>query len=599
MLVPLLGAMAVAGAVVAERARVRSASVSLEQAAGQLALQSQFVSALGAEETHSNLLGLGQTYADLGQPVDIDIKMTRARLLGARAMVDSERFRDIRSSLDLADELREFRRRVDLGAADYTAAATFFRTADVAVEIGWETAMHEVDRRADQEPLPADLRSRMRSLRGTMTAFSLADDRIEHTLALFLEPPTATRARLLIDASARFEAGLEAAMQAASPRVSETWARWEAAPATVATEATMDRAERIGLGVDSPQREIHPAALTDSLTDGARWAILLTDVVRAAAVDLEEAAAGHAEASGQAMVGQLIGMAVLGAASVAGAVLVARSVTTPVRRLEDAARRVEAGDFQLQPLPAHGPRELAATARAFNDMSGTLAAVERQAVALARDPHAPGFEQALPGRTGEAMQAALDRLHRSMAEAEARRTELTVLASHDSLTGLLNSGAAIDALGRDLARARRDGSALLALYVDLDGLKQINDAYGHAAGDDAIRRTADALRSSTRDGDVVARIGGDEFLVAGPLPAGGRVAADAFAHRIRDAVRSEMAQVADGVQVPLRCSLGAVISGPETATPDDLVRAADAALYAAKNAGRDRVVWASEARATL
>src|SRR3546814_12259991 len=115
--------------------------------------------------------------------------MTRARLLGARAMVDSERFRDIRSSLDLADELREFRRRVDLGAADYTAAATFFRTADVAVEIGWETAMHEVDRRADQAPRPSDLRSRMRSIRGTMPRLRPAPHRNGHTEPHFLAPP--------------------------------------------------------------------------------------------------------------------------------------------------------------------------------------------------------------------------------------------------------------------------------------------------------------------------------------------------------------------------------------------------------------------------
>src|SRR3546814_12415033 len=106
--------------------------------------------------------------------------MTRARLLGARAMVDSERFRDIRSSLDLADELREFRRRVDLGAADYTAAATFFRTADVAVDIGWETAMHAVDRRAAQEPLPAELRTRLRGLHGTIPACSLPSHRTHH-----------------------------------------------------------------------------------------------------------------------------------------------------------------------------------------------------------------------------------------------------------------------------------------------------------------------------------------------------------------------------------------------------------------------------------
>jgi diguanylate cyclase (GGDEF)-like protein len=594
MLVPLVGASIIGGAVVRERREIRTASLSLERAAADLALQTRFVSALASEEIHSNVLGLVATYAERGTSVDINIDLTRARLTGARALVDSRRFADIRSTLGIDDQLRRFRHRLDSGSADYDGVSTFFRTTDAAIDATWKLAIVEVDHHADLEDLPADLRNRLRSLRGAMTAFSLADDRIEHALALFLATPTATRTRLLIDASGRFEAGIEAAQQTASPRLTETWRRWEAAPATERTEERMDLATRIGLGVEPPVSEVDPAALTQALSDGARWVILLTDVVRAAAVELEEAADAHADSSARAMAAQLAGMIALVAGSVTVAVLIARAITVPVRRLEEAARHVEAGDFELPHLPDRGPRELAATARAFNDMSGTLLAVEGHALALAGDPSSTAPEEVLPGRTGEAMQAALDRLRSSIAEGEARRSELAVLASHDALTGLLNRGAALEALERDLARAERDGSSLLALYVDLDGLKQINDTYGHAAGDDAIHRTAEALRSSTRDGDVVARLGGDEFLVAGPLPVGGRAGADAFAHRVRDAVRSQAAQVADEVEVPLRCSVGAAVSGSGTATADELVRAADTALYEAKNAGRDQVAWSTD-----
>jgi len=284
-------------------------------------------------------------------------------------------------------------------------------------------------------------------------------------------------------------------------------------------------------------------------------------------------------------------MGALVAISLAVGAVIARAITTPVRRLEGAVRQVEAGEFQLDPLPDHGPRELAAMARAFNDMSGTLAAIEDHAVALATDPGSAVLDEALPGRTGEAMQAALDRLRASIADAQARRAELVDLASHDSLTGLLNRGAAMEALARDLARAERDGSSLLALFLDLDGLKQLNDTHGHDAGDTAIRAVADALRASTRDGDVVARLGGDEFLVVSPLPPGGRSDAERFAHRIHDAVRSRTVRTTAGIQVPLRCSLGAAVSGPDTDTIDDLVRAADLALYEAKDAGRDQVAW--------
>ncbi|HSP03921.1 MAG TPA: diguanylate cyclase [Acidimicrobiales bacterium] len=595
MLVPLLGATAVGGTAVHDRYEVRTASLALRARAADLTLQTQFVSALAAEETHSNVLALAAGYdEDTNASGGIDLDVTRARIAGARAVVDSDRFAGIRRTLGLDDRLRRLRQRVDVGSADYRAVSTFFGAADIAIEGAWETAMDELNRYADQEALPARLRNRLRSLRGAMTALAVTDDRVDHALALFIATPTATRTRLLIDASARFDAGLEAAEETASPRLAATLARLDTSPAAQRTEENMDLATRIGLGVDPPLSDIDTATLAGGLADGARWAILLTDVVRAAAVELEEAASVHADWAQRTMVTQLLGMGALIAASLAVGTVMARAITTPVRRLEGAVRQVEAGEFQLDPLPDHGPRELAAMARAFNDMSGTLAAVEDHAVALATDPGSPVLDEALPGRTGEAMQAALDRLRASIAEAEARRAELVELATHDSLTGLLNRGAAMQALARDLARAERDGSSLLALFLDLDGLKQLNDTHGHDAGDAAIRAAADALRASTRDGDVVARLGGDEFLVVGPLPPGGLADAERFAHRIHDSVRSQTVRTATGSAVPLRCSVGAAVSGSDTGSIDDLVRAADLALYDAKDAGRDQVAWAPD-----
>jgi len=238
-------------------------------------------------------------------------------------------------------------------------------------------------------------------------------------------------------------------------------------------------------------------------------------------------------------------------------------------------------------------RELAATVEAFNDMAATLAAVEHHAVALAEDPDSPVHADPLPGRTGQAMQAALDRLRSSISAAEQHRAELTELATRDGLTGLLNRTAAMDLVERELARARRDGSTLLALYVDLDGLKALNDTQGHAAGDEAIRRTADALAATTRDADVVARLGGDEFLVVGPVPPNGHSGVAAFADRVHRAVSDRVIELEDGSTVRLGCSVGVAVSCPDVASADSLVRAADVALYRAKEAGRGRVVWST------
>lgn len=278
--------------------------------------------------------------------------------------------------------------------------------------------------------------------------------------------------------------------------------------------------------------------------------------------------------------------------SVLVAVVAARRLTEPVATLEAAARRVEHGLLSSDPVPTRGPRELATAIQAFNDMAETLAAIERHAVALADDPDDPLLAEPLPGRTGEALQVALDRLRRSVAENEAQRELLAELATHDPLTGLLNRRAACDALARELARVDREGGAVAAVFVDLDGLKGLNDTFGHEVGDAAIVATAGVLRACARETDVVARLGGDEFLVAGPVApeGGGRVAAGALAERVLAGLAAASVP-AGGGSVSLRASIGVAVSGPAGGDAEALVRAADAAMYEAKRAGGDRIAW--------
>jgi diguanylate cyclase (GGDEF)-like protein len=169
-------------------------------------------------------------------------------------------------------------------------------------------------------------------------------------------------------------------------------------------------------------------------------------------------------------------------------------------------------------------------------------------------------------------------LHEELVIANER---LENLASQDPLTGLLNRRALMNAFHRERLRALRNRSSITLVICDIDRFKQVNDSYGHGAGDDVIRLVARELQRSSRGSDVVARIGGDEFLVV--LPESKSAGAVAFVKRVQKGIqdRNEMCDV------PISVSFG--IAEMDLAKPEETAIAmADAALYAAKHEGRDR-----------
>jgi diguanylate cyclase (GGDEF)-like protein len=158
-------------------------------------------------------------------------------------------------------------------------------------------------------------------------------------------------------------------------------------------------------------------------------------------------------------------------------------------------------------------------------------------------------------------------------------------ASTDPLTGLLNRRSF-----EERATATIDGAAQYSLVMaDLDNFKTLNDVHGHSTGDRALRRFAEALRSVTRPGDIVARVGGEEFIVL--LPASTAPEAAALAERLRTRLRER-----DGASEPsFTVSLG-VAEGLHVDDLHDVISAADQALFQAKANGRDRVVLAGDSQ---
>lgn len=162
--------------------------------------------------------------------------------------------------------------------------------------------------------------------------------------------------------------------------------------------------------------------------------------------------------------------------------------------------------------------------------------------------------------------------------------ELVALSLGDQLTGIGNRRLLEQALKVEIARANRTGDRLSALMADLDHFKRVNDNYGHAAGDHVLQSFGAVLRQLTRPSDVVARFGGEEFVVL--MPHTGLSYALLAAERIRSAIG---AKVIDPLAEPITASFG-VVEWAKEEGGDALLQRADQALYAAKAAGRNRVV---------
>lgn len=173
-----------------------------------------------------------------------------------------------------------------------------------------------------------------------------------------------------------------------------------------------------------------------------------------------------------------------------------------------------------------------------------------------------------------------------------RFTDLEDLAYRDELTELPNRRGATRQLEVLISRARRHGHQLCVLLIDADRFKAVNDDHGHAAGDVVLRELAHRLRDRVRREDLVGRWGGEEFLVA--LPETTPDAAMAVAESLREAVAAEPID-ADGTELRVTVSIG--LSGWTGEPLDELVDRADQALYAAKAAGRDRVMVETPPRA--
>jgi diguanylate cyclase (GGDEF)-like protein len=242
-----------------------------------------------------------------------------------------------------------------------------------------------------------------------------------------------------------------------------------------------------------------------------------------------------------------------------------RELLRPILLLSEGARRVAAGDLDIY-LPVRGNDEIAELTRSFNEMA----------------------QRIREGRLS--VEAARDELARANAGLRDANRTLETLAITDGLTSLFNRRHFQDTLESETRRAEQQGRPVSLLLLDIDHFKQYNDRHGHPEGDAALRRVAAQVTKGIRSSDMAFRYGGEELAIL--LPGCPKAQAAEVADKIRNAIRNHP-QRPGRFGGPLTVSIGVATFPDDARAPSILMECADAALYAAKAQGRDRVIVSS------
>jgi diguanylate cyclase (GGDEF)-like protein len=266
------------------------------------------------------------------------------------------------------------------------------------------------------------------------------------------------------------------------------------------------------------------------------------------------------------LIGALSVVALIVVIAIVVTLLLTRRLVAPIRQLMRAARAVGAGKLDVY-VPTKSSDELGLLTHTFNHMTQRLAESQAEVATYQRT-----LEEKVALRTKEL----------EIATAQAYK-----LAQHDILTGLPNRSLLNQRLKQIVAQASRDGHQIACLFLDFDHFKRINDTLGHDAGDQLLQAVAQRLTSAVRESDTVARLGGDEFVVILPGldPAHAAFEVMAVLTRVRESFLAPF-RLAD--QTPtLTCSIGVSVYPVDATDPNGLIKQADTAMYAAKDAGRN------------
>jgi diguanylate cyclase (GGDEF)-like protein len=239
------------------------------------------------------------------------------------------------------------------------------------------------------------------------------------------------------------------------------------------------------------------------------------------------------------------------------AYLLSLSLVRPLNRLTSGAGKEAGGDLEVD-VPVSSRSEVGYLTEVFNDMVARL-------------------------RQGREELASINETLRE------KNVELREISITDSLTGLYNRKHLMETLDKEVSRSQRHSRSFSLLVIDIDHFKKYNDTYGHLAGDEVLSKLASVFKESIRSSDYAARYGGEEFIIMLPEigPEQGVEAAERIRHKVAEEIFS-----GDGESIKVTISVGVACYPKNGEDAESVIRNADAALYEAKELGRNRVILA-------
>ena len=369
-------------------------------------------------------------------------------------LTDSRETVDRQSSFGAAGEFRgehaqlvQLRRGIDDGTASASDVATLFNQIGSEVDDRWQFIFNRLSTTGASSDSPAT-KNRLNALGLSFSAFTsgLGEENLQgggSLETLLTSAATPAQVQNLVVSHAQFVVSTRSFPTSLGPHGTAAWNSLADGP--IATRFATYVQTGIAVGLGHLALRTPPAPPKSVRLHASKWhgRNSLTDVVLASSVDLRTATADQANSATRALIAAYALTSLFVVLALGTVLILSRQVRRPLDHIVAAATSVREGELDIPALDESGPKELALDSAAFNEMAFTLRAVQDQAVALAGgDLDDPILRRQLPGRTGAALQKALNQLHRSVQAGETEREALPERATRDSLTGLLNRGAA-------------------------------------------------------------------------------------------------------------------------------------------------------------